>query len=227
MNQRSRSFFLLAILVVFVLAFVAITVIYRGELRAGIVQPFQQWLFNLRNGWLSMDADFRWSVFIVLLAVLLLISFPAPGLAGDQRKPPALKTLAGRIGFWQAELRNLLGRGYVNRVTVFELRRLVLEVVSFRRRSTPEDAEEWLLAQLAANAEEIPPALRWLVDADALSTLRQPSNPTPSPFSFLGLRFGVDKDKARSAAFTADHVREVIIYLENILEAPDGKPEYL
>ena len=222
MNDRQRLLLWILLGAVFLTALIALTVVFRTELREVVVLPLQAWLRAVRQSWKGLDSEFRWGIYIVLVGLMIFLALPAPTRSLERGQPITVEKTEGRLAFWRSELRVLLGRGYMNRFTLFELRRLALEVVGFRQQLTEEEAEDWLLERLEARDAQVPEALRFLVDAGALAPTAVQPSPKKGILAFL--RSLIEPEPPRvvpARVLTAAHVESMIQYLEKLLEVSD------
>lgn len=219
MTRPERILLVAVLAMVFIGALVSLTVVYRDELRQVIVVPLQEGWQDFVRAWQGMGADFRWGVFIIILFTVLFISFPSPAGSWERPMPSVAENGAGRLIFWSIELKTLLEDGAISRLSIFELRRLALDVVGFRQQMSTVEAGAWLLERLEAGDADIPPPMRLLVDLGALMPPAKPALGSLNLIHLFRLLFGLSKEGPASApALTVGQLEAIIHYLEQVLE---------
>jgi hypothetical protein len=151
----------------FVVLLAVIGFIFRQAVREVLIDPLFQAYWRLRLYWMGLDPDMVWGLFIMVFILLVLNVLPSfqrrdeskvlrnirPGLrvsGPDPNNPP--ESVEGRLGFWLNEVHQMFGERYFARLTMVELKKLILDYLALRERfPTRIQAERWL-------RENTPPA---------------------------------------------------------------------
>lgn len=120
------------------------SLIWREALEQAIALPILQALYRAEHSLRSLDPEAIWVAFLTMAVALVLLQLPSH----DRKKPPIVERpdalTQGRTSFWWSELRNLYRQSRYTRYSILELRKLVLDVVSFRQHCSLHQAEEWI-----------------------------------------------------------------------------------
>jgi hypothetical protein len=224
---------ILVIIFFFLFIGLAITanLLFRDALRDNLVVPLLYAGEFLKRVWSSLQPDFIWGLFIFITYLLVLGSLPSliqPSVNPTERI--SFTPSKGRLNFWQNELSQIAAQPRLNKYTVLELKKLVLNAVAFRNQSSLHQAEEWI----KANSHKIPRTVTLLINPDPSSknqsdedepgnftesALPNTSRPNPAVWSFFE-RFkawlfrypSLPQEKSQL------NIEEIIHFIESYLE---------
>lgn len=144
----------------FVIVLAAIGFIFRQAVREILIDPVFQAYWRLRLYWMGFDPDMVWGLFILVFILLVLNALPSfqrradntvlknirAGLrvsGSDTNDSPG--SVEGRLGFWLNEVHQMKVERYFARLTVVELKKLVLDHLALREKfPTRMQTERWL-----------------------------------------------------------------------------------
>jgi hypothetical protein len=125
---------------------VALVVLLKDVAREALVVPilYAFWLAGLAIG--SLHQGVVWVLLVLAVAVVLLrgLGSDPQGSTPDMRHPQPEATSAGRVAFWETQVRSATGEGYSGESSRHELRKLILGVLAYQRQTTPRQVEQSL-----------------------------------------------------------------------------------
>jgi hypothetical protein len=149
---------------------------YRQSLREVLMEPLVERFWRLRFYWMSLDPEMVWGFFLLTIILIGLLAFPPIQRAIDQSffrqiQPgkgntyvPSVESYTGREGrleFWLREVHQMRVERYFARLTVVELKKLILDQLVFRDRfETRLQAERWI----REGGIDVPEVIRNLFD---------------------------------------------------------------
>jgi hypothetical protein len=205
-------------LAVFILVFVSLAVILgilqRDLLRDQVLQPAVNAFQTMLRVWRSFNPDKVWAVFILLLYILVLLTFPTLHNVFKRPSSQDLPGTDGRVKFWYWETAQFARQQPLTRYSVLELKKLVVEAVAFRQRCTLRQAERWIVQP----ENSVPPEVLWLFSPEGLYQSGDRRSLLDSilkaPASFA--------DSAPNP--NAQKLGRIVQYLEEQLEVPHDHP---
>lgn len=183
MNKRWSGVILV---VVFLLAAVALTIVFRQALREQVVQPLVEFWQTLQDFYHSLSPEMVWAAFLALAYFFTILSFPrltaqmpTPFVAREKERYQIFAEVKpeqereGRLVFWVKEVGRLYTDRLQTRLSVLELKRLVLETIAYREGGGLRDAELWL----EENQKSVPPEVMGLLHVRPLPRADTGCNP--------------------------------------------------
>lgn len=169
MNKRWSGVILL---VVFLLAAVALTIVFRQVLREHVVLPLVEFWQNLQEFYHGLSPEMVWAAFLALAYFFTILSFPRltsqipmPFVPKEKERYQIFAEVRpdqereGRLVFWVKEVGRLYIDRMQTRLSVLELKKLVLETVAYREGGGLREAELWL----EENQKSVPPEVMGLL----------------------------------------------------------------
>jgi hypothetical protein len=125
---------------------VALMVLLKDVAREALVVPilYTYWLASLAIA--SLHQGMVWVLLVLAVAIVLLRglgSHPQQPMP-DVRDPQPETTSAGRVAFWETQVRLATAPGYSGDSSRHELRKLILGVLAYQQRTTPRQIEQSL-----------------------------------------------------------------------------------
>ena len=145
MKQNTpRTIFLGITTVLFVAMTLAATIFLREFVRDVIVLHMLSALEFISRLVRSIDSEFLWGLFVLITYVLVLMSLPPLARPKLFDKKEEILTREGRLSFWQHEFENIAQNPQLTKLSVLELKKLVLNTVAFREQCSLRQAELWI-----------------------------------------------------------------------------------
>ena len=134
---------------------------YRQLIEENIAAPLAPALHYMERLWRSLDGDMVWAFFILMVYLFILLAFPSARNAPPEPPEKTSARYENRLEFWRYQVRRLVNARELSRLSVVELRKLVLDIIAFREQlDTRQEAEQWLMTHQLG----IPPELLALFD---------------------------------------------------------------
>lgn len=184
----SKRWFAVILLVIFLLGVAALTLVFRQALREYVVLPLVLFWQKLERFYQSLSPDMVWAGFLVLAYFFTVLSFPrlqsvlTRPLFGSQSKQRYQlfaeakpdQEHPGRLVFWVNEVGRMYRDHMCTRLSVLELKKLVLGTIAFRESMDGMyEAERWL----EEYQQRVPPAVMELLHVKPLVRTDKGCNP--------------------------------------------------
>lgn len=162
------------ILILPLLAFIGLTLAflfpYRQMIEERVAAPLAKLLQHFQELWIGLDGDMVWAFFILMVYVAILLTFPTTRNAPQGGPPENGDQPENRLEFWHYQVQRLAKARGFSRLSVVELRKLVLDVIAFREQlNTRQEAEYWL----TTHEGQIPSEVLALFDKKMPSRMEQ------------------------------------------------------
>lgn len=205
-----------SLLLIFLVFFVGLTLAfifpYRQLIKDTLAEPLAYYLWYLQKVWRSLDSDIIWGFFILMIYALILMTFPTFRKSPQRPAQDEITNQGGQLEFWLYEVRRLVSQPEFSRLSVVELKKLVLDVIAFREQfNSRQEAEYWLMTE----AHNIPPEVAALFERRISSKVDQPGRSLTqiwrSFWSWKNLRPTPRHQKE-------ENIKAIIQFLENQFE---------
>ena len=207
-----RHIILFFCLVLFVGLTLAFVFPYRQLIKETLAEPLTYSAWYVQKLWKSMDSDIIWGFFILLIYALILMTFPTFRNSLQRPAQEKISYRGGQLGFWLYEVRRLVSQPEFSRLSVVELKKLVLDVIAFREQfDTRQEAEQWLMT----HEQDVPPQVAALFERRISSKVDQPGRSLTqiwrSFWSWKNLRPAPRHQNE-------DNIKAIVQFLENQFE---------
>lgn len=222
----SKRWAAIILAVIFMAAVVALTTVFRNPLQEHVVQPLVESWNSLRNFYRKLSPEIIWAAFLALAYFFTILSMPRQQSAvtalfssGEKVNHVLFAEVTpdqepdGRLSFWVEEVGRLYRDHMQTRLSVLELKRLVLESIAYREGfNSMHEAEGWL----EENKRTVPPEVMELLHVRPMVRKETGCN----PLTQLWMRLQIwQREAAAPVEITPSQKIAVIIkYLEQFKE---------
>ena len=142
--MNSRAWWII-FLVLFLGLALAVTLVFRQAVREQLVLPLEQFIYFLRQVWNSIDSDRIWSLFILVLYVVMVLSLPVFRRPLPYEEPGDVRyARGGRLSYWRHVVHRLRSSQRLTRFSTLDIKSLAVNIVAFRRQCSLRQAELWM-----------------------------------------------------------------------------------
>ncbi len=222
----SKRWAAILLAVVFIAAVVALTIVFREALQERVVQPLVEAWNNLRNSYRKMSPEIIWAAFMAVAYFFTILTMPRQqsaitALFASREKINHVlfaevkpdQEPDGRLSFWVQEVGRLYRDRMQTRLSVLELKRLVLETIAHRESfSSMHEAEAWL----EENKRGVPPEVMGLLHVRRL--VRQEKGCNPLAQLWMRLQIGQREAEAPVEIAPSQKIAIILKYLEQLKE---------